>query len=196
EPSPAPTSRTRSPGPTPASSAIRRARAGSTRKFCPSDFRGRTPWVAAIERMAVGVSEDAVEVRASPPDVDRDDALVERGELGERRLAEVDDPTARARGATVVDYHSDRPPVRPVGHRRQRALGQPGTRPAHPAPWIPGGAAARGPSRRSWSGRVWNLYRTSGNARWAFALVRATISSRSSPRTSARTAMVSTTLAG
>ena len=54
------------------------------------------PWLAAIERMAPGVSEGAAEAAASPADVDRDDALVERGELRERRLAEVDDPRVDA----------------------------------------------------------------------------------------------------
>src|SRR5438093_715129 len=116
EPSPGPISSTLASGPTAAISTMRRASAGSIRKCCPRDFRGRMPWRAANARISLGVSDPP----GLPGDRDVRDALGERRDLGEGGVAEVDDPPRDAIGATVVDYHSDGLAVVEVGHGDHR----------------------------------------------------------------------------
>ena len=57
DPKPGPTSRTTSPGRTPASRTIRRTVPASWTKFCPSVFVGRIPSVEASSRMWLAPSK-------------------------------------------------------------------------------------------------------------------------------------------
>ena len=108
EPSPAPTSTTWSPGPTPASRAMRRTVLGSTTKFCPSARLGVSPC-----RRAAPAASPAGEGHAAPG------YQVMRTEItpaAERRRGrkpvgdEVDD-VARPNGPPVVDRAGDLPAV-------------------------------------------------------------------------------------
>src|SRR6266542_2500170 len=161
EPRPAPTSRTWESGPTSASSAMRRASAGSMRKCCPSAFLGRIPWRAASARSPLGVrtaggSGDLVPGCSElPGDPDVGHALPEGCDLGEGRVAEVDDPSGDAVGATVVDYHSDRLAVVQIVHGGPGAEGEPqmgGVVSVSPAEVIPGGLADLVPVRTGGNG--------------------------------------------
>src|SRR6266536_2855614 len=129
---------------------MRRARAGSTRKCCPRGFFGRTPCRAASALSALGVRArgdrgDLVPWWSElPGELDVGHALPERRDLGEGRVAEVDDPSGDAVGATVVDYHSDRLAVFQVGHGHRGPEREPqmgGVVAVLPAEVVPGGLA-------------------------------------------------------
>src|SRR5437763_6038637 len=120
EPSPAPISTTRSPGPTWAKRAMRRTVLGSATKFWPRARLGRMPWLERSRTTWLLVSVTSYQL---PGDADVDDAGGRRRQPLERLLVEIDDATADI-GTPVGDPARHRQAIGQVGDGDDGALGQ------------------------------------------------------------------------
>src|SRR5215213_2693624 len=140
DPSPAPISSTWTPGPTSASRAIAAAKFGSSRKFWPSAFDGRTPVASASARTAP----------ALPAELDVEDPAPERRELLEGFGREVDDAPFAER-SPVIDDHGNGAPGGRVGDGDASAERQPrvGGGQAAPRRVVPRGRAGLGGTART-----------------------------------------------
>ena len=100
EPSPAPISSTRSPGPTSARRAMRRTVLGSTTKFCPRARDGTGRALKQRGELGAGVGHQET--------LTTHDALPQRGQLGELGLGR-GRPRGRRATPPVGDHAHDRP---------------------------------------------------------------------------------------